>query len=160
MWILLEEIVHYYVYMTTQRELDIYDIRACARLNGKDASQNPHNYLFYVASMFSSLSSLDIRRVNGALKGLYGNCTDFPPLPTSRPDERELLGVSEPQSVFFLLWSCFHEVMGALLNLLSLQGFDDTNYTIQADVIEDASFEDASFDDASFEIADARTVNT
>ena len=45
--------------------------------------------------------------------------------------------------------------MGALLKLLSLQGFDDTNYTIQADVIEDANF-----DDASFEIADVGTVNT
>jgi len=50
MWVLLEELAHYYIYMTTQRELDIYNVLTCVRMNGEDSSQNPHNYLYYVAS--------------------------------------------------------------------------------------------------------------
>ena len=52
MWVLLEEIAHYYIYMTTGSELDIYNVNTCAQLNGKDSSQNAHNYLYYVASRF------------------------------------------------------------------------------------------------------------
>ena len=54
MWILLEEIGHYYITMTTHAELDVYGINECVWMDGEDSSRNPGNYRFYAASEYPS----------------------------------------------------------------------------------------------------------
>ena len=57
MWILLEEIAHYYITMTTDAKLDVYGINRCVRMDGNDSSRNPGNYRFYAASEYPSSPS-------------------------------------------------------------------------------------------------------
>ena len=57
LWVLLEEILHYYIFRTSSQWetltiADIYDANQCLRLSAKDSTENPHNYLYYVASEF------------------------------------------------------------------------------------------------------------
>lgn len=50
-WILLEGIVHYYIYATTGISVDFAtDANECARLGAAQTVENPSNYLYYVAS--------------------------------------------------------------------------------------------------------------
>ena len=52
LWVLLEEIVHIYIYATTGAVTDVADVNKCVRLSAQASSENARNYLFYVASKF------------------------------------------------------------------------------------------------------------
>ena len=56
MWVLLEELAHYYIYTSTLRKdaPDIYDVNKCVRLAAKTAYLNAISYVFYAASKSSS----------------------------------------------------------------------------------------------------------
>ncbi|KAL8784964.1 MAG: hypothetical protein Q9195_008830 [Heterodermia aff. obscurata] len=76
MWLVLSELVQYYVYAYTGSETDVFDVNKATWLGGKASTRNTANYVYYVAS-------------------IYGNCTDFPILPVARPPEREFLAVPD-----------------------------------------------------------------
>ena len=50
MWLLLEEIAHYYIKAGRGLTTDVSDVNECARLGVKKALANASNYLYYVAS--------------------------------------------------------------------------------------------------------------
>ena len=54
-WILLEELAHYYIYTSTLRKdaPDIYDVNKCFRLAAETAYLNAVSYVYYVASKYS-----------------------------------------------------------------------------------------------------------
>ena len=56
MWILLEELAHYYIYTSTLRKdaPDIYNVNECARLPAETAYLNAISYVYYAASKLSS----------------------------------------------------------------------------------------------------------
>lgn len=49
-WHIMHELVHYYVYATTQQDLDVYGINDCLALPARRAVLNPNSYTYYVAS--------------------------------------------------------------------------------------------------------------
>lgn len=50
MWHILHELVHYYVYSTKGRHLDVYGINACLALRSAYAVLNAQSYTYYIAS--------------------------------------------------------------------------------------------------------------
>ena len=70
MWILLEELAHYYIYTSTLRldAPDIYDVNKCVRLAAKTAYLNAISYVYYAASKFSSRkrNQLDPRTIESS----------------------------------------------------------------------------------------------
>ena len=48
----MHELVHYYVYATTHRNMDVYGINQCTELLGRDAILNPNSYTYYAASEY------------------------------------------------------------------------------------------------------------
>ena len=50
LWHVMHELVHYYVYTNTGKDMDVYGINACLKLIGRDAVINPQSYSYYVAS--------------------------------------------------------------------------------------------------------------
>lgn len=52
-WLLLEELVHYYLAATNagaEPLPNIFDVNKCARLGAEQSSRNAHSYIFYAAS--------------------------------------------------------------------------------------------------------------
>ena len=49
-WLLIHELVHYYVWTTKQQHLDVYNINRCLLLPGSSAVMNPQSYVYYAAS--------------------------------------------------------------------------------------------------------------
>lgn len=49
-WVLLEEIAHYYINAGKGKTVDVDDINKCARLSARASLSNANNYLYYVAS--------------------------------------------------------------------------------------------------------------
>ena len=56
MWVLLEELAHYYIYTSTLRKdaPDIYDVNKCVRLAAETAHLNAISYVYYAASKLLS----------------------------------------------------------------------------------------------------------
>ena len=50
LWHLMHEMIHYYVYASTQNNADVYGINACLAMPGSKAIMNPQSYTYYVAS--------------------------------------------------------------------------------------------------------------
>lgn len=50
LWHILHELVHYYVYSTKEKHLDVYGINACLALISARAVLNAQSYTYYVAS--------------------------------------------------------------------------------------------------------------
>ena len=57
-WVLLEEIAHYYINAGKGNTVDVYDINKCARLSARASISNANNYLYYVASK-DDITSID-----------------------------------------------------------------------------------------------------
>ncbi|MCJ1450198.1 hypothetical protein MMC28_000527 [Mycoblastus sanguinarius] len=79
LWVLLEEILHYYIFRTSSQWetltiADIYDANQCLRLSAKDSTENPHNYLYYVAmaGVLTTMAGVSTRPSG----------TVFPPVPS------------------------------------------------------------------------------
>ena len=53
-WALMHELVHYYIWTSKQKDLDIYNIDRCLMLPGSSAVLNPQNYIFYAASKWQT----------------------------------------------------------------------------------------------------------
>lgn len=49
-WHIIHELVHYYVWSTTERNFDVYPINACLNLRNGFAALNPNSYTYYAAS--------------------------------------------------------------------------------------------------------------
>ena len=49
-WHIMHELVHYYVYSTKQKRVDVYAVNACVNLPGGYAVLNPQSYTYYAAS--------------------------------------------------------------------------------------------------------------
>ncbi|KAG7006868.1 hypothetical protein G7Y79_00012g032040 [Physcia stellaris] len=80
LWVLLEELMHYYLYTETQNRIEeqaeVYNINDCVMLPANMAKLNAVSYVYYVAN-------------------LYGKCQAFP----KPPDGRELLEVDGSDDV-------------------------------------------------------------
>ncbi len=50
LWLILHELVHYYVYSIEEDTIDIYGINFCLALPGRSAVLNAQSYVYYVAS--------------------------------------------------------------------------------------------------------------
>ena len=57
-WLLLEEIVHYYLTATGRDPdapaLNTYDPNRCVRLGAQESVQNAHSFVYYAASKWTS----------------------------------------------------------------------------------------------------------
>lgn len=49
-WHIMHELIHYYVYSTKQKRVNIYSVNACVDLPGGYAVLNPQSYIYYAAS--------------------------------------------------------------------------------------------------------------
>ena len=49
-WLILHELVNYYILATAGRSLDIQGVNGCETLLAKDAVVNPWSFVFYVIS--------------------------------------------------------------------------------------------------------------
>ena len=106
MWILLENIVHYYLFTTKGTQAltlaDRNDPNKCFRIGAKASSLNAFNYVYYAASKspFSKLEDSN-RSIGASLTGvffplgLYGKCNAFP---THRSNGRNLLEIDQTDS--------------------------------------------------------------
>ena len=103
MWILLDNIVHYYLYTATGAQpstlTDRTDPNRCFRLGAEASSLNAFNYVYYAASKSPFSKIGDSRRRTGASLtgwgssiGLYGHCNAFP---TSRTSGGKLLEIDQ-----------------------------------------------------------------
>ena len=99
MWIILEELAHYYIYTTTLRTdaPDVYDINECVGLSPEMASLNAPSYVYYVASEYSSWH-VDYKTTD-IFEGIYSKCRAFPIL---SDDGRELLGSADSDELLNL----------------------------------------------------------
>lgn len=82
MFILLEEIIHLYLWHEEQKRgvteaLEVYDANDVLKLISQKTVMNAASYVFYVASKSPTLVPKSDKSANVA-SGIYGNCTDFP----------------------------------------------------------------------------------
>lgn len=127
MWVMMEELVHYYVKLSSGRGAeDTGSANRVFRLSAEDSLYSAQAYMFYAASEFpyySSIALLDFSIDIGSFSiGVYGNCKDFP----SRPRGQELLEVQIPDD------PSEPEVPGA-------PGTVDFNATIDTSVFNDTN---------------------
>lgn len=96
-WILLEEILHYYIHASSKPNLEpeVYDVNKAFRLRADQAVGNGISYAYYAASKPSASVNANTTDANGQSSGVYGNCKDFP----SPPDKgREILETADPEN--------------------------------------------------------------
>ena len=65
MWLVLNELVQYYIYAITGSETVVEDVNRATWLEGKASTRNAKNYIYYVASKSSNIPILPSRRGTG-----------------------------------------------------------------------------------------------